>query len=121
MSPPAVTPPVTRTRPSAKVIAPAFARAMDIAAADVTDPLDKISAVETAPAGPAPPTMSIRPSGNRVAATPARPATVNSAGVPGAAIIIHVEGIANASAPRMNKPVLDLIESLPCLRNDGTH
>src|SRR5881409_2540335 len=111
MSPPAVTPPVTRTRPSAKLIAAAFARAMDIAAADVTDPLDKISAAETGPAALAP-TMSIRPSGSRAAEEPHRTSPANSgAGAPGAAISIQAEGTSKPRTARLNKPVRDFIEN----------
>src|SRR5438093_10580828 len=85
---------------------------MDIAAADVIDPLDKISAAETGPAASAPPTMSIRPSGSRAAEEPHRTSPANSgAGAPGAAISIQAEGTTKARTARLNKPVRNFIET----------
>src|SRR5436190_19973112 len=83
---------------------------MDIAPADVIDPLDKISAAETGPAASAPPTMSIRPSGSRAAEEAQRTSPANSgAGAPGAAISIKAEGTTKARTARLNKPVRTFI------------
>src|SRR5262245_43038616 len=85
---------------------------MDMAAAGVIDPLDKISAAETGPAASAPPAMSIRPSGSRAAEEPHRTSPANSsAAAPGAAISIQVEGTTKARTARVNKPVLDFIKT----------
>src|SRR5262245_41716043 len=88
-----------------------------MAAADVIDPLDNISTLETGPAAPAPPAMSIRPSGSRAVEEPVRASAANwGASAPGAPMIIHAEGTNNATAARMNKPVLDFIEPPKVLR-----
>jgi len=63
--------------------------------------------------------MSIRPSGSRAAEEPHRTSPANSgAGPPGAAISIKAEGTTKARTARLNKPVLDFIETPFSLPNE---